>query len=62
MKKLLALLGRAMPAIKSAAIDLVGVAGAGAIATGVAYIYRPAGLIVAGLFLLAAALLLGRRG
>ena len=43
------------------AVDLMGLAGAGWIVHGVGLIYRPAGSIVAGLFLLAAAVLLTAR-
>jgi len=48
--------------IAALCVDLAGVAGAAAIVDGVWQIYRPAAFIVAGVFLLAAAWFLGRRG
>jgi hypothetical protein len=41
--------------------DLVGIAGAGLIAYGASLIYPPAGWVIAGAFLIAAAVLLSRK-
>ena len=43
-------------------LDLAGVAGAGLITWGAELIYRPAGVIVAGIFLLGGAFLATRKG
>ena len=42
-------------------IDLIGIAGAGLIVAGVAWMHYPSALIVAGVFLLSAAILYARR-
>jgi hypothetical protein len=43
-------------------VDLAFIGGAGLVTAGAALVYRPAGFIVAGLFLLAASWLLARKG
>ena len=48
--------------LRALARDALGLAGVGAITFGVALIYRPAGLVVIGLFALAAAVRLSRTG
>lgn len=59
-RKLLERLGKAAPAVRTAAIDISGVAGVAAIVHGLGLIYEPAAWISGGLAALAASVLLQR--